>query len=369
MSVPKRDVIVVGAGPAGLTVARYCAAYGLDVAVIERKKSLGSVVRCGEYLASNEEILEMFPRAYELEELHRSVEGCVQREFDTFSIHSPKGRTYIVPFKGMTIDRTRFERNLAAAAERKGAEILLDTYARSVSGEEVVTSKGTVRGRTVVGADGPSSRIARAVGLPHPAQLYRAVTTFVEGRIPEDVALYFGRLSPGAYAWIFPKNGTANAGLGVWEKFDGSLSDLLKSWLREMGLRWQAIRGKLVPATGPVSPTQRGNVLIVGDAAGHVIPTTGGGMQTAMICGREAAKAIDRHLSMGAPLEDYEAASRRIIWERLRMGVRIKNLADKVFWSDPLTATAMRVLGTKGIGRVLRCQRLFWAQRVHEHES
>ena len=368
MSVPKRDVIVVGAGPAGLTVARYCAAYGLDVAVIERKKSLGSVVRCGEYLASNEEILEMFPRAYELEELHRSVEGCVQREFDTFSIHSPKGRTYIVPFKGMTIDRTRFEMNLAAAAERKGAEILLDTYARSVSGEEVVTSKGTVRGRTVVGADGPSSRIARAVGLPHPAQLYRAVTTFVEGRIPEDAALYFGRLSPGAYAWVFPKNGTANAGLGVWERLDGSLSGLLKSWLREMGLRWQAIRGKLVPATGPVSPTQRGNVLIVGDAAGHVIPTTGGGMQTAMICAREAAKAIDRHLSTGAPLEDYEAASRRIIWERLRMGVRIKNLADKVFWSDPLTATAMRVLGTKGIGRVLRCQRLFRARKAHQHD-
>lgn len=364
MSVPKRDVIVVGAGPAGLTVARYCAAYGLDVVVIERKESLGSVVRCGEYLASNEEILEMFPRAYDLEELHRSVEGCVRREFDTFSIHSPKGRRYIVPFKGMTIDRPEFERNLAAAAERKGAEILLDTHARSVSGEEVVTSKGAVRGRIVVGADGPSSRVARGVGLPRPAQLYRAVTTFVGGRIPEDAALYFGRLSPGAYAWIFPKNGTANAGLGVWERFDGSLSDLLRSWLRGMGVTWQAIRGKLVPATGPVSPTQRRNVLIVGDAAGHVIPTTGGGVQTAMICAREAAKAIDRHLSTSAPLEDYEAASRRIVWERLRMGVRIKNLADKVFWSDPLTAMAMRVLGTKGIGRVLRCQRLFRSERV-----
>lgn len=364
MNVPKRDVIVVGAGPAGLTVARYCAAYGLDVVVLERKESVGSVVRCGEYLASNEEILEMFPRAYELEDLHRSVEGCVQREFDTFSVHSPKGRTYIVPFEGMTIDRPQFEKNLAAAAERKGAEILLDTHARSVSGEEVVTSKGTVRGRVVVGADGPSSRIARGVGLPRPAQLYRAVTTFVEGDIPDEAALYFGRLSPGAYAWIFPKNGTANAGLGVWERFDGSLSGLLRSWLRGMGLTWQAIHGKLVPATGPVSPTQKGNVLIVGDAAGHVIPTTGGGMQTAMICAREAAKAIDRHLSTGAPLEDYEAASRRIVWERLRMGVRIKNLADRVFWSDPLTDMAMRVLGTKGIGRVLRCQRLFWPEKI-----
>jgi len=186
----------------------------------------------------------------------------------------------------------------------------------------------------------------------------------VEGDNPDEAALYFGRLSPGAYAWIFPKNGTANAGLGVWERFDGSLSGLLRSWLRGMGLTWQAIHGKLVPATGPVSPTQKGNVLIVGDAAGHVIPTTGGGIQTAMICAREAAKAISAHLSTSAPLEDYEAASRRIVWERLRMGVRIKDLADRVFWSDPLTAMAMRVLGTRGIGRVLRCQPLFWPEKT-----
>ncbi|MCJ2562609.1 MAG: hypothetical protein LN417_00785, partial [Candidatus Thermoplasmatota archaeon] len=95
----------------------------------------------------------------------------------------------------------------------------------------------------------------------------------------------------------------------------------------------------------------------------------GGGMQTAMICAREAAKAINAHLTAGAPLAEYETASRRIVWERLRMGVGIKGLADKVFWSDSLTAMAMRVLGTKGIGRVLRCQRLFWPQRVHDHES
>jgi digeranylgeranylglycerophospholipid reductase len=327
--------------------------------VLERKASIGSVVRCGEYLASNGEIQEMFPRAYELEDLHRSVEGCVRREFDTFSVHSPKGRRYVVPFKGMTIDRPKFERNLAGAAAAEGAEILLDAYARSVKGHEVVTTKGPVRGTVVVAADGPASRISRAAGLPRPAQLYRAVTTFVEGDVPDEATLYFGRLSPGAYAWIFPKNGIANAGLGVWDKFGGNLSGFLKSWLRGMGLTWGPIRGKLVPATGPVSPTQRGNVLAVGDAAGHVIPTTGGGMQTSMMCAREAAKAINAHLTADAPLAEYEAASRRIVWERLRMGVRIKILADRVFWSDPLTAMAMRVLGTKGIGRVLRCQPLF----------
>ena len=363
MTVPRRDVIIVGAGPAGLTVARYCAAQGLDVVMLERSGSVGSTVRCGEYLASNDEIREMFPRAYELEDLHRSVAGTVQREFDTFSVHSPMGRRYVVPFKGMTIDRPKFERNLAGAAEGAGAEILLDTHARSVNGHEVVTTKGTVRGTVVVAADGPASRISRAAGLPRPAQLYRAVTTFVEGGVPDDATLYFGRLSPGAYAWIFPKKGPANAGLGVWHGFSGNLSDLLKSWLHGMGLTWGPIRGKLVPATGPVSPTQKGNVLAVGDAAGHVIPTTGGGMQTSMICAREVARAVVAHLSEGKPLTEYETASRRIVWERLRTGVRIKNLADRVFWSDSLTATAMRVLGTKGIGRVLRCQRLFRSER------
>jgi digeranylgeranylglycerophospholipid reductase len=135
-----------------------------------------------------------------------------------------------------------------------------------------------------------------------------------------------------------------------------------------MGLKCGNIRGKLVPATGPVSPTHRGNVLAVGDAAGHVIPTTGGGIQTSMICAREAAKAIVNHLSEGRPLAEYESASRRVVGEGLGTGVRIKNLADRVFWSDSLTAMAMRVLGTKGIGRVLRCQRLFRPQSAQAQD-
>jgi len=144
--------------------------------------------------------------------------------------------------------------------------------------------------------------------------------TFVEGSFPNDVTMFFGQLSPGGYAWIFPKNGNANVGLGVSDRYKGTLSHLLKSWLRKKGLAWGAIRGKLVPASGPVFPAQRGNILIVGDAAGHVIPTTGGGIQTSMICAREAAQSIVEYLSSDAPLESYEAACRRIVWEPLRMG-------------------------------------------------
>ncbi|MFQ5911548.1 MAG: NAD(P)/FAD-dependent oxidoreductase, partial [Thermoplasmata archaeon] len=193
--VPKRDVIVVGAGPAGLTVARYCAAYGLDVLVVERKRSIGSVVRCGEYLASNEEILEMFPQGYDLEDLHRCVNGSVQREFESILAYSPTGRRYVVPFKGMMMNRTEFERNLVTTAENEGAELLLDTSATSVQGGEVMTSAGPVQGRIVVGADGPVSCVAASIGLPRPAELYRAITTFVEGPYPNDVVLFFGQIS------------------------------------------------------------------------------------------------------------------------------------------------------------------------------
>jgi len=263
----------------------------------------------------------------------------------------------------MMIDRPEFERNLAREAEANGAEILLGVPVKAVGDEEVTGSEGPVRGRVIVGADGPVSTVATSVGLPQPAQRYRAVTTFADGSIHDEIALYFGGIASGAYAWIFPKDGNANVGLGVWNKFSGNISDLLKRWLRGIGLTWGEIHGKLVPASGPVSPTQKGNVLIVGDAAGHVIPTTGGGMQTSMICAREAAKAIVEHLSSGAPLKNYESASRSIVWEPLRMGVKIKALADKVIWSDNLTSMAMRILGSKGIGRVIRCQPLFRPQK------
>lgn len=364
MRVSKRDVIVVGAGPAGLTVARYCAAYGLDVLVVERRRSIGTVVRCGEYLASDDEVLNMFPRAYELEHLHKCAKGCVQRTFDALTVYSPKGRKYLIPFNGIMIDRPVFERNLWREAELKGAEILLSTRAMAARGREVITSRGSMRGRVIVGADGPVSRIAASVGLPQPAHRYRAVTTFSRGSIPDRMELYFGQMAPGAYAWIFPKNGEANVGLGVWEKFGGNVSELLRRWLKGIGLTWGEFRGKLVPASGPVSPTQKGNVLVVGDAAGHVIPTSGGGMQTSMIGAREAAKAIREHLSSGVPLERYEVAWRRIMWEPLKRGLKIKILADNVLWSDALTALSMRMIGARGIGRGMRCQRLFRSTKM-----
>lgn len=360
----KRDVIVVGAGPAGLTVAKYCAVQGLDVLVVERKKSVGSVVRCGEYVASNEEILKMFPRCTNLDELFHSIDRCVLREFNEIMVYSPSSRKYVVPFSGMMIDRMKFERNLAEEAQGKGAGIVLGTRVKSVRDGDVMTSKESLPARVVVGADGPLSRVATSVGLPHPARLYKGVTTFAEGPFPDEIALYFSQVSPGGYAWIFPRNGKANVGLGVWDKFHGNISHLLKSWLRGKGLEWGTIHGKLVPASGPVSPTQRGNALIVGDAAGHVIPTTGGGIQTSMLCAREAAKSVVQHISSDAPLENYEAACRRIVWESLRTGVKIKRLADRMLWSDTLTSFSMRILGVKGIGRAIRCHRLFRSQKV-----
>ena len=63
------DVLVVGSGPAGSVAARYAAASGANVKIIERRPVVGVPVRCGEFMPSDGEILDMFPKLKDMESL------------------------------------------------------------------------------------------------------------------------------------------------------------------------------------------------------------------------------------------------------------------------------------------------------------
>src|SRR2546427_357438 len=119
------------------------------------------------------------------------------------------------------------------------------------------------------------------------------------------------------------------------------------------------VTGGFVPDLGPPPRTVKDNVMLVGDAAGMVMATNGGGNNVAMIAGRYAGLTAADHLLDGTPLDAYETRWRTAVGGPLAEGVRIKRFADRFFGSDRLLDAAMILLGRRRMARAIRCQRLF----------
>jgi digeranylgeranylglycerophospholipid reductase len=99
----------------------------------------------------------------------------------------------------------------------------------------------------------------------------------------------------------------------------------------------------------------------VGDAAGLVMPSNGGGISQAIISGCFAAEAIVAHLESGAPLTDYETKVRASMGKALKNSLRTKNMGYAFFKGDLITEVLLRMLGPiGGIKRAMECDRPLW---------
>jgi len=347
------DVIVVGAGPAGSTAARYAAEAGLDALLIDKRKVIGVPVCCGEFNASPEVLASALPNASGLDELFPVDPALVRRRIRGAVAVSPGGREYEFDLGGYTVDRDAFDRHLADTAVRAGAVLSPDTKFLGREGHRVRTSRGDVEAGVVVAADGPLSPVCRSAGMERNAVLAPAITCRVDGEFGDRLRLFFGnRVAPGGYAWIFPKQGCANIGLGVQSR-SVPVPVLLRAFLAGYGFTARDVQAGFVPVSGPIGETVRENVLAVGDAAGHVVASNGGGIASAMICGRLAGLAAAEHLLHGEPLEAYERKWRSAIGRELLAAARTKRMADRVLGSDLLLEGTMSLLGGPGIRSII----------------
>jgi digeranylgeranylglycerophospholipid reductase len=355
------DVLIVGAGPAGSTTARYCAGKDSRVLLIDRRREIGYPVQCGEFLPAPKEMYSMFPRTMDLEELFRIDSEHVKGVSEFVDMVSPRGRRYRCSFEGMTLDRRQFDKHLVKLATERGAEVRTETAFLSMKDGLAQTTMGEIRAKVIVGADGPKSRTARAAGLKGPDMCYPAITGQAEGDFEPAIKMYFGSIAPGGYAWIIPKKDSANVGLGVDPRLHkGSLRPLFDRFLASRLLSAKDVTMGFVPQSGPVSRTVAGKVMLVGDAAGHVMATNGGGIPLAMVAGRIAGQAIGAHLKDGAPLELYERKWRHVLGKPLDISLWTRKLGDMFFPSDRRMEFAMMALGERGLERAIRCSRVFY---------
>ena len=309
------EAAVVGAGPAGLIAAREIAEKGFRVKVFEEHPGIGAPNHCAGILSvEGLERLSIKPRT---EFINHEVRGGTVYSPDGTGIRITGNRT-----RAYIVDREAFDRHLADMAHDAGAEI--ETGHRV---SDLLVKRGTVTGvigasetkaNIVIDAEGAGGALARRMGLPRQVEgVLAGINVDVSGLDlePSMVEVWFSeKIAQGLFAWVVPTGeGGARCGLAT---SGGDALEALKSFLGvrlgpvELGepVRWPVLTG------GPVDKTHTDGMLLVGDVAGQVKPTTGGGVILGGLCAMETARTAAESLEE----EDYSTGFLRRYDERWR---------------------------------------------------
>ena len=293
----KFDCIVVGAGPAGATVARQTALRGLKTLLVE-KESLPRYKSCGGALPSAAEKILDFDFAQTVERVVTSV-TFLSRDDDPYTFYPDGMRVYMV-------SRDAFDLRLVEEAVRAGAYLMDATRIRSLeeTRESVrVTTDGgrTFTGRVAVGADGARGLVATAVGLQRPlcgfsieGELYADDHEVLE-KHRDQVLFGFGFIG-GGYGWVFPKKDHFSVGIGTMRSRLPGMTSLYEQFKQSFGClkktHEKVRRGWFVPFNSGPRLLNTRRVCLAGDAASLVDPLSGEGIYYAIRSGLVAADAI-----------------------------------------------------------------------------
>jgi geranylgeranyl reductase family protein len=370
----ERDVIVVGAGPAGATTATILAQKGYDVLLLDRD-NFPRDKTCGDAIPAG--AIEIMTRLGMGDKIQKAVERGEFYPLDKLRIYSPKGKMLQARLKdgkeggkSYVAPRMYFDAVIQRQAIESGADF------RQALVKEPLVENGRVvgvqaqlngdvkeiRSKVVVGADGVTSAITRALRPKekqhvdaHRAVALRAYIHDIEEN-PHEVEFYlYDEILPG-YAWIFPtgKN-MANIGLGmrldIFRKDNYNLKKMLQHFLDMPQIKNRLKRGGELDSIkiwqlnfGSQKQLQHtyDGALLVGDAAGFINPLTGGGIHNGMISARIAGQTIDEALKKGNTsrheLEIYEQRCHEAMWSSMRRSyliqkwvLRFPSIADVFF--------------------------------------
>jgi geranylgeranyl reductase family protein len=294
------DVTVVGAGPGGLVTGAGLAAAGHRVLVLEEHDVIGAPVHCTGVLAYDAVNDLDLPR------------DAILNPLSTVRFVAPAGGSFTYTTsstEAVVIDRRRFDAALADRARGAGAEIRggcrVQNITADATGVTALLHDGSaIRSRAVVLACGANYRFQRATGLGMPATFLQSAQLEVPVQRLGDVEMHFGSsIAPRGFAWAVPVERPQGrfARIGVMAARDPSC------YFERMVERVSATWGVRRPPDAmprrrmlPLAATRRSvadRLLAVGDAAGLVKPTTGGGIYYSIISGRIAAEVLHSQLT------------------------------------------------------------------------
>lgn len=296
--VRRYDLIIVGASFAGLACARTAALRGLKVAVVERKDEPGDAVRTTGILVKEAAEETDFPS-----HLTRLVRGVrLYAPNGRFTDHSAPGYYFLAT------DTPNLLRWMADEAKRAGADLLLGATVKRATqdADSVWLPDLGLSARLLIGADGATSTVARLFGLDANRRFLGGVEFELEPEPDLDGRFLHcfldSTLAPGYIAWAVPGVGVTQVGLAARHGVRPDARAFLDVYRNRLGLPARRIIGRrsgLIPAGATLKKTYDGRVMLVGDAAGHVSPVTGGGIVQTLRLGRRTAQLASDWIAAG----------------------------------------------------------------------
>jgi digeranylgeranylglycerophospholipid reductase len=342
-----KDVIVIGAGPAGTACSKKLAENGLSVKVYDRRAEIGNPKRCGEGLSeSTQDLIGKIP------------ERCIAQKIKGARLYSPNGRSIeiVLDSGGFVLERKVFDKWLAEQAIRAGAEVQANTFISSLIKDNgyFVGVKGEFMGeefeekaKMIVCATGAESPLRKqALGVFSQLNLVDSCLQYEMSGIEIDsdfIHIYFGsETAPRGYAWIFPKGiDRANVGLGIipgkkpakfyLEKFVKENPKIKKGSIIE-------VNAGCVPVGGLLKDMVTNGFLLCGEAAHHVNSVHGGGIKEAIISGNLAADVISDSLKKNDVSKKALSRFNDLWWnsrgEHLKKVERFREVLEKLSDED-----------------------------------
>jgi digeranylgeranylglycerophospholipid reductase len=314
------DVAIVGGGPVGSYSAYQLADKSFDVCILDEKEQIGKNVICTGIVSK-----EAFKR-FDL------PTDAILSRIDSFTFVSPLGQRleYSHPdVFAYVVSREKFDNGILKLAKRCGTDVHLKQRVSEIKiGSNYYTlqcGNKNYQARSVVLATGVKYDLHRLLGIGKPQKfLYGSQIELPVPEPPSTIEIHIGnRFAPGSFGWIAPINKTySRIGVVVEKKGKIWLERMLTERINFPASKLDKKELKLKPiANSALTQTVKDKIIVIGEAAGQVKTTTGGGILYGLMCSTIAVDKLSQTLKNGKnALNEYEITWRSALSSELEIG-------------------------------------------------
>lgn len=332
-------ITIIGAGPAGSYLAYLLAKQGKEVTVIEEHEKIGSPVQCTGIVTSSIEKFVKLPNDV-------IANRCSKVAVVSKNSHITANTDEIVLW------RNKFDGFLANMASGEGAKILVSHQFIGFNGKTSIKIKDkksnkikNIGSEVIVGADGPSSAVAKAANLSSNSKFYIGMQAKVKLKMElGKFETYFGSDFPNFFGWVVPESEyTVRLGLGAFENAkDYFYKFLEKRTGKKNIICWES---GIIPVYNPKQVIQKNNLFLIGDSASHVKATTGGGIIPSLKAARTLCDCLINH-------KDYNKEFKKESGRELLLHLKVRSILNK--FSDKDYDYLLGLMDQEKVKRILK---------------